>query len=224
MTKVDSLITWNFVDWIDISGAARGFDAFVSSCLNKRAKKLEGIVDNLANVDDPQCALGILRFWRGAPKMVYHLRCNSPSDNSKKILQKIESIQRATFEDILGVLKTRVGIGRSADQIQIAYVGSVFHSSVLVGKATGHNHLKTQSFVNAIEELSEIATTDPPQRNIQEELDNSAFDNLLGKQKSIKQKAPFQSLSAAVWCLVIFSPNPALRLHLSSIKLRVALK
>ena len=156
--------------------------------------------------------------------MVYHLRCNSPSDNSKKILQKIESIQRATFEDILGVLKTRVGIGRSADQIQIAYVGSVFHSSVLVEKATGHNHLKTQSFVNAIQELGEIATTDPTQRNIQEELDNSAFDNLLGKQKSIKQKAPFQSLSAAVWCLVIFSPNPALRLHLSSIKLRVALK
>ena len=62
MTKVDSLITWNFVDGIDISGDAIGFDAFVSSCLNKRAKKLEGIVDNLANVDDPQGALGILRF------------------------------------------------------------------------------------------------------------------------------------------------------------------
>ena len=158
-------------------------------------KKLEELLDNLAYVDDPQCALGILRFCLGAPKMVYSLRCNSPSDESNKILRKFDSVLRATFEGILGVLlsdtswdqaclpinKTGVGIRRSADQVQAAYVGSVFQSSVLVEKLTGHNPTDDISFVKAVEELSEIAMTYPSQRKIQEELDNSAFDNLLGK-------------------------------------------
>ena len=37
--------------------------------------------------------------------------------------------------------------------------------------------------------MSEIYTIYPSQRKIQEELDNSAFDNLLGKQSSIGEKA-----------------------------------
>ena len=34
-------------------GVAIGSDAFVSSCLLKRVKKLEELLDNLAYVDDP---------------------------------------------------------------------------------------------------------------------------------------------------------------------------
>ena len=104
-------------------------------------------------------------------------------------------VQRATFEGILGVFlsdtswdqaclpinKTGVGIRRSADQIEAAYVGSVFQFSVLVEKLTGHNSTEDILFVKAVEELSKIATTYPSQRKIQEELDKSAFDNLLGK-------------------------------------------
>ena len=37
--------------------------------------------------------------------MVYSLRCNSPSDESNKIFRKFDSVQRATFEGILGVLR-----------------------------------------------------------------------------------------------------------------------
>ena len=59
---------------------------------------------NLAYLDDPQCALGNLRFCLGAPKMVYSLRCNSPLDESIKILRKLDWVQRATFKGILGVL------------------------------------------------------------------------------------------------------------------------
>ena len=114
----------------------------------KTREKIRGVLDILAYVDDPQCALGILRFCRGAPKMVFSLRCNSPSDESNKILGKFDSLQSATFEASLGVLmsdtswdqagltinKTGVGIRRSADQVQAAYVGSVFQYSVLVAK------------------------------------------------------------------------------------------
>ena len=220
-------------------GAAIGSDAFVSSCLLKRVTNLEELQDNLAYVDDPQCALGILRFCHGAPKMVYSLRCNSPSDESNQILRKIDSVQRATFESILGVLlsdtswdqaflpinKTGVGIRRSADPVQAAYVGSVFQSSVLVEKLTGHNPTEDISFVKAVEELSEIATTNPSQRKIQEERDNSSFDNLLGKQSSIREKARLQSLSlpqSGAWLSA--APIPALGLHLSSNEFRLALK
>ena len=148
MTKVDNLIKMNCVNEIESLGAAIGSDAFVSSCLLKRVKKLEALLHRLAYVDDPQCALGILCFCLGDPKMVYSLRCNSPSDEPNKILQKFDSVQRASFEGILGVLlsdtpwdqaclpinKTGVGIKRSADQVQTAYVGSVFQSSVIVEK------------------------------------------------------------------------------------------
>ena len=239
MTKIDSLIKRNCVDRIEILGAAIGSDAFVSSCLLKRVKKLEELLDNLAYVDDPQCALSILRFCLGA-LVVYSLRCNSPSNESNKIIRKFDSVQRATFEGILGVLlsdtswdqaclpinKTGVGIRRSADQVQAAYVGSVFQSSVLLEKLTGHNPTEDISFVKAVEELSEIATTYPSQRKSQEELDNSAFDNLLGKQScSIREKARLQSLSqpkSGAWLSA--APVPALGLHLSSNEFRVALK
>ena len=137
MTKVDSLIMRNCVDGIEFLGAAIGSDAFVSSCLLERVKKLEKLLDNLyfwTYVDDPQCALGILRFCLNAPKIVYSLRCKSPSVESNNILRKFELVQRATFEDILGVLmsdtswdqaclpinKIGVGIRRSANQDQAA--------------------------------------------------------------------------------------------------------
>ena len=202
-------------------------------------KNMEELLDNLAFVDDPQCALVILRFRLGASKMVYSLRCNSPSDESNKILREFDSVQRATFEGILGVLlsdtswdqaclpvnKTGVGIRRSADQVQAAFVGPVFQSSVLVEKLTGHNPTEDISFVKAVKKMSEIATTYPSQGKIQEELDNSAFVNLLGKQSSIREKARLQSLSlpqSGVWLSA--APIPALGLHLSSNEFRVALK
>ena len=86
--KVDKLIWRNCIGGIIILGAAIGSDAFVSSCLLKRVKKLEELLDNLAFVDDPQCALGILRFCLGVPNWttvcnVILLRTNEtkPFDN-----------------------------------------------------------------------------------------------------------------------------------------------
>ena len=173
--------------------------------------------------------------------MVCSLRCNSPSDESIKIPRKFDSSQRATFKFILGVLlsdqatswdqaclpinKTGVGIRRSADQVQAAYDGCVFQSSVLVEKLTGHKPTEDISFVEAVEKLSKVATKYPSQRKIQEELDNSAFGNLLGKQSSIREKARLKSLSlpqSGAWLSA--APISALGLHLSSIEFRIALK
>ena len=102
----------------------------------------------------------------------------------------------------LPINSTGVGIKPSADQVKAAYVGSVFQSSVLVEKLTGHNSTEDISFVKAIEELSETATAYPSQRKLQEELDNSAVeDNLLGKNSFAI------SFSTAIWCLVIRSTH-----------------
>ena len=87
---------------IEILGAAIGTPTFVASCLEKRVKKLEKVLDNLGYIEDPQCALGILRSCLCAPKMVYWLRCNTPSTESNIILEKFDNLQRTTFENILG--------------------------------------------------------------------------------------------------------------------------
>ena len=160
MTKVDSLIKRNCVDWIESLAAAIESDALVSSCLLKRGKKLEELLEILAYEDDFQCALGILRFLPWCSQDVYSLRCNTPSDESNKILQTFDLFQRAIFEIILGILysdtfwgqaclsinKTGVGIRLSSDQVQAAYVGSVFQSSVLVEKLSGRNPTEDISF------------------------------------------------------------------------------
>ena len=81
----------------------------------------------------------------------------------------------------LPINKTSVGIKRSADQAQAAFVGSFFQSSVLVAKLTVHNPTEDIKGVKAIEDLSEITMPYPSHRKIQEELDNTACVNFLGK-------------------------------------------
>ena len=66
----------------------------------------------------------------------------------------------------LPINKTGVGITRSADQVQAAYVAFVFQSSVRVEKLSRHNPTQDISLVKAIEELSEFATY-PSQRKTQ---------------------------------------------------------
>ena len=112
-------------------------------------------------------ALAFWRFCLGAPKMFESLRCyNSPADKSNKIQRKFDSVQRATFERNLRVLisgpsrdqtchpinKTGVGLRRSPDQFQAAYVDSIFQSSVFVEKLTSHNTTEDILFLKAIEE------------------------------------------------------------------------
>ena len=101
---VDSRIKRNSQSGIEILGAAIGTPTFVASYLEKRVKKLEKSIDNLGYIEDPQCALGILGSCSVAPKLLYLLRCITPSAESNIILEKFDHLQRTTFLKIYWVL------------------------------------------------------------------------------------------------------------------------
>ena len=133
---VDSRIKRNSQSGMEILGSAIETPTFVASCLEKRVKKLEKVLDNLGYIEDPQCALGILRSCLGAPKLVYSLRCNTPSTESNMILEKFDHLQRTTFENILGsvisdnsweqaclpISKTGAGVRRSLNPTGVLLV------------------------------------------------------------------------------------------------------
>ena len=128
------------------------------------------MLDNLGYIEDPQCALGILRSCVGAPKLVYSLRCNTPSTESNIILEKFDNLQQTAFENILGsvisdnswehvylpVSKTGAGIRRSLNQFKAAYVGSLSQSANIVEQITGVNPTHEISFTDLVKEFSAL--------------------------------------------------------------------
>ena len=151
-------------------GAAIGNPSFVAASLRKRVNKIEKLLDNLAYLDDPHCALGILRSSLGAPKMVLSLRCNTPSEESSVNMQDFDNLQRTTFEKMLGTVisdnawkqaclpisKTGVGIRHAVDQLKAAFVGSVLQADALVEQITGEKITDKQIFNETVEELKNL--------------------------------------------------------------------
>ena len=70
LNDIDNRVKRNSKEGLEILGAAIGNPNFVASSLRTRVNKIEKLLDNLAYLDDPHCALGILRRCLGAPKMV----------------------------------------------------------------------------------------------------------------------------------------------------------
>ena len=136
MTEIDSLIKRNCVEGIEYGGAAIRCDAPIYS----NALKVRRFSRQFSICRGSSMCSYVFAFLPGAPVMVYSLRCISPSKESNIILRKFDLVQRAAFENILGVLlsdtsleqasipikKTVVGIRQSADQVQAAYIGSFF--------------------------------------------------------------------------------------------------
>ena len=163
-------------------GAAIGTPTFVASCLEKRVKNLERMLDNLGYIEDTPCALGILRSCLGAPKLVYSLRYNTPTTESNIILEKFGHLQRTTFENILGSVisdisweqarlpigKTRAEFRRSLNQFKAAYVGSLSQSANIVEQITGVNPTHEISFTDLVEEFSALGIPHLTQQKIQE--------------------------------------------------------
>ena len=193
----------------------------------------------MAYLDDPHCALGILRSCLGAPKMVYSLRCNTPSDESSVILQDFDKLQGTTFENVLGTLisdkawkqaclpisKTGVGIRQAIDQLKSAFVGSVSQADALVEQITGEKITDNQIFKETVEELKNLEISQYTQNKIQEALDDAAFSDLLGNQTSNREKARLLSLTlpqSGAWLSA--PPIPRLGLHLQPNEFRAALK
>ena len=72
--------------------------------LNERIGKIRVIFEKLNYLDDPQCALGILHHCIGVPKMVYSLRCQTPTSPVIKSLNEFDAQQREKLENILGAV------------------------------------------------------------------------------------------------------------------------
>ena len=77
LKTIDSRMKRNSGEGLEIQGTAVGSPRFVASSIQKRVQKIEKILEDFECINDPQCALGILRSCPGAPKMVYSLRCNN---------------------------------------------------------------------------------------------------------------------------------------------------
>ena len=142
LNAIDNRIKKNSKEGLEILCAVIGNPSFVATSLRKKVNKIEKLFDNLAYLDDPHCALGILSSCLGATKMVYSLQCNTPSDESSDILQDFDNLQRTSFENMLGTVisdnawkqacqptrKTGVGIRQAIDQLKAAFVGSVLQA------------------------------------------------------------------------------------------------
>ena len=79
LPSVDQEVIKNTGKGFEVLGAAVGKPEFVSSYLQKCFQKVVSVLENLSYLDDPQCALGILRYCLGTPKLVYSLRTNKPT-------------------------------------------------------------------------------------------------------------------------------------------------
>ena len=239
LNAIDTRVKRNSKEGLEILGAAIGNHSFVAASLRKRVNKIEKLLENLAYLDDPYCALGILRSCLGAPKMVYSLRCNTPSEESSVILQDFDNLQRTTFENMLGTVisdsawkqaclpinKTGVGIRQAVDQLKAVFVGSVSQAEALVEQITGEKITDNQIFKETVEELQNLEISQYTQHKIQEALDDAAFSDLLGNQISNREKARLLSLTlpqSGAWLSA--PPIPSLGLHLQPNEFRAALK
>ena len=175
----------------------------------------------------------------GAPKLVYSLRCNTPSPESNKILEKFDHLERTTFENILGsvisnnswdqaclpISKTGAEVRRWLNQIRAAYVGSLSQSANILEQITCVNPTHESSFTDLVKDFSTLGIRHLTQQKIQEQFDNTALSNLLGSETSTREKARLLSLSLPQsGALLTAAPIPALGLHLQPNEFRAALK
>ena len=89
---------------LEVLGAALGSPEFVCMELNEKIVKIRLLVEKLDYRDDPQCALDILRHCIGAAKMVYSLRCQTPTSSVIKSLNEIDAQRREKLENVLGTV------------------------------------------------------------------------------------------------------------------------
>ena len=115
------------------------------------------LLENLSYIDDPQWALGILRYCLGTPKLVCSLRTNTPSDRCFKVFN---SSQRDELDQIIGTVTcdnvwmqstlpiniSGLGVRQSQEQYRAAYVGSVLASDDLVQKITNQRASDSRVF------------------------------------------------------------------------------
>ena len=102
LPSVDQAVKRNLENGFEILGAAVDSKEFVASCLKRRVRKILSMLDNLHHLNDPQCALGILRYCLGTPKLVYFLRTNTPSNEMLEVMKSFDDGHREVLDQIVG--------------------------------------------------------------------------------------------------------------------------
>ena len=152
-------------------------------------------MENLEYINDPQCALGFLRSCLGAPKMVYSLRCKTPSEEAVilKNLTRFKGQLLIIYWEPIN--KTGIGIRRACDQIKAAYIVSISQSVTLVELITGPSPTTDQCFTKLIDEIIGLSISQLTLSKIQEVLGEVALNKLIENQPSESEKARLLSLS-----------------------------
>ena len=231
LPSIDQAVKRNLGNGCEILGAAVGSKEFVASCLKRRVRKNLSMLDNLHHLNDPQCALGILRYCLGTPKLVYSLRTNTPSNEMLEVLKSFDDGQREVLDQIIGTIidddawqqsslpisLSGLGVRQSQEQYKSAFVGSILASDELVNKRTSRRPSESDTFKELQQSLEQFNLLSHTQKKIQEALDKEKLADLIRNQSSTREKARLQSLClphSGAWLAA--PPIPALSLHLSA--------
>ena len=166
------------------------------------------LLEILSYLADPQCALGILRYCLGTPKLVCSLRTNTPARHMIYVLKVFDSSLREALDQKIGTLtcdnalkqstlpinNSGRGVRQLQEQYRAAYVGSVLASDDLVQKITKQRASDSKIFKEFYASLEPFNLNSYTQKKNQEAVDTEKFSELLENQSPNKEKARLQSL------------------------------
>eukprot|EP00435_Cladocopium_sp_Y103_P050554 s2413_g15.t1 len=106
-------------------GAAIGDDAFVALHTAQRVTKTAALLDAIAELDDPQVALRLLRACAGHTRLLHSMRCNPPLAQ-QDALAHFDSLVRDCFSSFTGGL-AQAGLNLRSTHLDAsaAYLASV---------------------------------------------------------------------------------------------------
>ena len=81
LPSVDQAVKKNSGNGFEVLGAAKICHFLFEE---ERSKNLF-MLDNYCHLNNPQCALGILYYYLGTPKLVYSFRTNTPARDARSI-------------------------------------------------------------------------------------------------------------------------------------------
>ena len=236
LPSADREVTRNTGNCLEVLGATVGSTECVSSCLQKLVQKVVLLLENSNYLDDPLCALAILRFCLGTPKIFYSRRINTLTKDVIDVLKVFEFSQRDALGQILGTVtydnawkqstlpinNSGLEVRQSQEQHRAAYVGSVLASDDVVQKITNQRASESGELFTSLEPFNLTSYT---QKKSQEIVDTGNFSELLINQSPNSEKARLQSLcllQSGAW--LVASPVPALCLHLSPSEFHISVK
>ena len=239
LPSVDQAEKRNLGNGFEVLGAAVGSKDFVASCLKRRVQKILSMLDNFHHLNDPQCALGILRYCLGTPKPVYSLGTSTPSNETLDVLKSFHDGPKEVLDQIVGSIidddawkqssfpigLSGQGVKQLQEQNKSAFVGSILASDELVNKITSKRPSESDIFKELHQSLEPFNLLSHTQKKIQEGLDKEKFAALIRNQTSTREKARLQSPClppSGAWLSA--PPIPARDLHLSAKEFQVSVK